>query len=137
MTNPSKQKGTAAETAAVRVLQAFGFLDAERIPLKGSNDHGDVRVRRGLHLEVKAGQAAHRASLAQIERWVEESEKQGRQAGCPCYLLVKRAGKSRPEDWRFFCRLWELTSDLTHDHIVELRFLDALDLMVKRDLPRT
>ena len=57
MANPSKNKGTAAETAVVRHAWAQGFTDAERIALSGANDQGDVVLMREpkIIIEVKAG----------------------------------------------------------------------------------
>jgi hypothetical protein len=50
----SKAKGTAAETAVVRYLQAHGFPFAERRALAGAADRGDVAGVPGVCVEVKA-----------------------------------------------------------------------------------
>ena len=54
MTNPSKAKGTAWETAVVTWLRANGFPYAERRTLAGANDKGDVSGVPGVVLECKA-----------------------------------------------------------------------------------
>ena len=49
----AKQKGTAAETAVVRYLQANGFPYAERRALHGTVDKGDITGCGPLVFEVK------------------------------------------------------------------------------------
>ena len=51
----SKQraKGTAAETAVVNYLKANGFPDADRSPLRGVLDKGDVAGIRNVVIEIK------------------------------------------------------------------------------------
>lgn len=55
MSNPSKQKGTAAETQVVQYLRRFGWEYAERRALQGILDKGDIAgVHPDVCLEVKA-----------------------------------------------------------------------------------
>lgn len=54
MANPSKQRGTAWESAVVTWLRANGFPYAERRTLAGANDKGDVSGVPGVVLECKA-----------------------------------------------------------------------------------
>lgn len=49
----AKQKGTSAETALVKYLQANGFSMAERRALNGSTDLGDITGTPCLAWEVK------------------------------------------------------------------------------------
>jgi len=51
--NRSKQKGTAFETAIVRWLNANGYPNAERSPLRGNKDRGDVTGIPGVCIEAK------------------------------------------------------------------------------------
>jgi hypothetical protein len=53
MANPSKQKGTAAESLVVTYLHAFGFHQAERRALAGNLDKGDVAGVPDTCLEIK------------------------------------------------------------------------------------
>ena len=129
MANPSKNKGTAAESAVVRYLRdQWGIATAERIALAGAADQGDVRVFPGLHLEVKAGNAAHNASRSQCEKWMQEAEREAVNARCPVYLVVKRKGTTDPAKWRFFCRLSDLCDNEYADALVELQFDEAMDV---------
>jgi len=91
--NPSKAKGTKAETAVVRYAQANGFPDAERLALHGANDIGDIRLAPGLILEVKAGKTAQGASLRQIDKWLAEAQREADNAHADlCALIVQRRG---------------------------------------------
>ena len=102
MSNPSKQKGTAFETAVVRYLQGKGF-DARRIALTGSADSGDIAVE-GFALEAKnrkgyaIGEAVDQAKLEALQRaraaarTIDETPK-----GQPRYAaVIKRNGKGDP-----------------------------------------
>lgn len=93
MSNPSKNKGTAGETAVVKYARQYGFPLAERIALHGAQDHGDVRLTAGLILEVKAGKAAQTASLRQIGAWLREAHTEAINDHADAYgLVVQRRG---------------------------------------------
>lgn len=64
----SRQKGTAAETAVVKWLRANGWEDADRHPLRGQADQGDIKAISNTVLEVKN----HRSY--QIPAWLREVE---------------------------------------------------------------
>ena len=72
----SKDIGTRAETAVVRLARDLGFREAERLPLAGAADKGDIRLIRDplVILEVKAGKAAQNASWSQIQAWLRETQ---------------------------------------------------------------
>ena len=72
----SKDIGTRAETAVVRLARDLGFREAERLPLAGAADKGDIRLIRDplVILEVKAGKAAQNASWPQIQAWLRETQ---------------------------------------------------------------
>lgn len=92
--NPSKEKGTKSESAVVRAARAAGFPDAERLALAGAHDLGDVRLCRGVVVEVKGGKAAEEASLNLIDDWLGEADKERVNSNSDFALLVtKRRGK--------------------------------------------
>ena len=64
----AKQKGTSAESALVKYLQANGFPMAERRALTGSLDQGDITGTPCLAWEVKNHKAYH------IPEWLRETE---------------------------------------------------------------
>jgi hypothetical protein len=112
MVNPSKNKGTAAETAVVRHAWAQGFTNAERIALSGANDQGDVVLMRDpkIIIEVKAGKAAQTASLGQISKWLDEAQRERDNAkAVHGFLFVQRQGfgNSRVGSWE----CWTLSDD--------------------------
>lgn len=102
MSNPSKQKGTAAETALTRWLQVNGYPDAHRQPLSGSKDKGDIWLRPFLIAEVKS----HKTwTDLDIDRWLDEAETERINASADeCWLIVKRPGKASPANWWLFTR---------------------------------
>jgi Holliday junction resolvase len=59
VSNPSKQRGTAFETAVVAWLREHGFPYAERRALSGNQDRGDIAGVPGVMLECKAEKAIH------------------------------------------------------------------------------
>ena len=109
MVNRSKQKGTAAESAVVNWLRGVGFVEAERLALRGNLDVGDVRVRPGIHLEVKAGAAAAHPSQGQVVKWRDEATVEGVNGGVDCYLVTKRKGSADPGTWLVHLTLQELS----------------------------
>lgn len=102
MVNPSKAKGTAAETACKRHAQANGFPLADRLTLSGQYDRGDLQLTVGVIAEVKAGAQAKNASRGQIDSWLEETETERVNAGASIGLLIvqpRGIGTSRPGLW--------------------------------------
>ena len=134
MTNRSKSLGTSAESAVVKYLLGEGWPDAERLALRGALDVGDVRWTRDVHLEIKAGNMAHTASVAQCRKWLAEADREGLNAGVPCYLVVKRKGYAKPGNWRFFCSLSALTGGTGNDVMIEMPFEEAERLATGRVL---
>jgi hypothetical protein len=93
----SKAKGTAAETAVVRFLQANGYPHAERRALAGNQDRGDIAGIPGLVLEVKA------AARMELAAWVDEASIEaihphGGEADVPV-VWHKRRGVASPGGW--------------------------------------
>ena len=98
MSNPSKQKGTRAETRVVKYLTAHG-LKAERKPLKGNKDEGDIQVYLGdtsdywLSLEVKTGKMTHNYSRKQLKEWLDQAIVEGSNCKQLCLLIIVRYGR--------------------------------------------
>lgn len=100
MTNKSKAKGTAAETAVVHYLQENGFPYAERRALAGSLDRGDVTGVPGVVIEVKS------CARMELATWVDEAEAEalnGIAANSSqrdiAAVWHKRRGKGSPGEW--------------------------------------
>lgn len=91
MANPSKQKGTRAETAVVRFMQAAGW-QAERKALSGSEDHGDIKCR-GPHtadwltVEVKAGKQTANPNRSQLEEWLRQARVEAKNSNSTTAIL--------------------------------------------------
>jgi hypothetical protein len=105
MTNPSKAKGTAAETAVTRYAREHGFPLADRRPLKGISDEGDILLAPGAILEVKAGKAAQGASYNQVLAWMADTERERVSARADFGGLVTQRrgfGIGRVESWCFW-----------------------------------
>jgi hypothetical protein len=102
VTNPSKDKGTRAETAVLRYAQANGYPDAYRPALAGA-DLGDVHLVPGrLIAQVKAGKQAQAASLRDIDRWLADTDTQRREASATIGILIvqrRGLGLTRVELW--------------------------------------
>ena len=93
MANPSKQKGTAYETAVAKYLVEHGFPYAERRALNGSTDRGDIAGIPGVVLELKA------AKTLCLSEWMDEVrvEKQNAHAEVGAAVVKRRShsvGKS-------------------------------------------
>lgn len=108
----SKDIGTRAETAVVNLARQIGYKEAERLPLHGAEDQGDIRLSRNplIILEVKAGKAAQNASWNQIQAWMKETMKErnnawkhaaDREAEFHGFLVTQRKGYGvgRVEEW--------------------------------------
>ena len=109
MSNPSKKRGTAGETAVVRYLRANGFPHTDRQPLRGNLDAGDLLVAPGLVAEVKNVAVAGRGQVpaAMLTRWMGECEAERRNAGAAhCPLIVKRAGTTDVGAWFAYLPAW-------------------------------
>jgi hypothetical protein len=103
--NPSKNRGTAAETAVTRYLLARD-ITAVRSALHGKEDRGDVHafptaVGYRLVIEVKAGEQAANPTMAQVRAWQREANVEAARvpdADMAC-LVLKRKGSAKPQDW--------------------------------------
>lgn len=94
MTNRSRDKGTAWETAIVGYLRASGAPHAERRRLSGAKDRGDIAGLPGVVVEAKW--AAARLELA---AWIAEAEAERVNAGAELAVVWHhRRGKASPGD---------------------------------------
>lgn len=91
MANPSKDKGTKAETKVARYLTAQG-LHTTRRPLAGSADKGDLLMLlpsgEEVTLEVKTGKQTQNFPRSRMDSWKRETLQEGRNAKCRCALVV-------------------------------------------------
>ena len=93
MSNPSKRKGTAFESAIVDYLRLNGWPHAERRALAGSQDRGDIAGVGGVCIESK--------SVAKIElgRFITETLAEKANAGARVGVAwIKRRGKASAGD---------------------------------------
>ena len=100
MTNPSKKRGTAAETAVVNYLRFRGHMAERRNMQGGGNDKGDLVIhgRPDLVIEVKNHARIDLATFT--DELLVEMRNAGATGGI---LVVKRKGKSNPADWYWLC----------------------------------
>lgn len=106
MSNKSKQRGTAAETAVVRAARTRGFPHADRLALTGNKDRGDVRLTTGLTagvvIEVKGGQMARSHTDRMVEAWLDETAvAKSHTRADVSFLVVQRAGVGAPNAHRW------------------------------------
>lgn len=84
MANPSKQRGTAFETACVEYLRAHGFPEAERRTQHGNKDRGDVSGVCSVAIELKACREITLASF------IDEAIVEQANAGASSHLVVAK-----------------------------------------------
>lgn len=94
MTNRSKTKGTAAESAVVRYIQEHGFPGAERRALAGGLDRADIAGVPHTVIEVKNCQRTELATW--VDEMIRELINDGAEFGA---VWHKRRGKGQPGDW--------------------------------------
>jgi len=95
-----RDRGTKAETAVVNFLRTFGFgQHADRSPLRGVADTGDVDGLPGLVIEVKDQQRLNVPEwFRELEREVENATPAGTTPPIGV-LWAKRKGFSSPSKW--------------------------------------
>lgn len=110
----SKAKGTAGETALVRWFRINGFPGADRQPMRGNRDAGDLALCPGVVAEVKNYNGAvglGQPPAATLTKWLAECDTElmnARAAYCP--LIVKRTGTTDPGRWFAYLPLGALFS---------------------------
>lgn len=119
MANPSKQKGTAAETRVVRWLIEAGFPDARRNTLGGRFDPGDVEpipaAAPPIIISVKDGYGPdiHPQTDRFAKWWAELNGTRERRNPEGLALLVhKRVGKTDPTYWHWYLDARHFREDL-------------------------
>ena len=107
--------GTPAETAAKRWLQDNGWPDADRQPLRGNRDQGDLIVCRTplVIAEVKAGAQAENASDALIAAWLTETDTEAVHAGADLGVLIVRRFRRPVARWDAYMRANDMALILT------------------------
>ena len=89
-----KAKGTRWESAVVAFLREHGFPWADRVPLSGSKDRGDVTVGPGSPVHETKNQARH-----SLSEWLDEANEEAANARAPFGVVwFNRRGKSSPGD---------------------------------------
>lgn len=108
--NRSKSIGTAGETLAVRWFRDNGFPMADRQPLRGNRDGGDLDLAPGLVAEVKAVKLpTGHPTAGQVSAWMAQSAAERRNAGAKyCPLVVKRPGTRDVGRWFAFLTFEDL-----------------------------
>ena len=106
MANPSKDKGTRAETAVARYLQAHGWPHAERRAPNGSTDRGDITGCPGLVFEVKYRD--HEPRDGEITAWMAETETERANAGADIGVLIARRPSYPVASWWAIARIGDL-----------------------------
>ena len=116
MANPSRDKGTRAESATVGYLFTRG-ITSTRAPQHGNQDRGDVWAHPTAHgyrlmIEVKAGEQAANPSMRQVQEWQAETDAEAaRVPDCDAaVLLLKRKGSADPATWPAWVRIGDVES---------------------------
>lgn len=87
-----RAKGTRWESAIVDFLRGFGFTYADRVPMSGAKDRGDVTIGPGSPVIEAKNQARH--SFAE---WLDEAKQEADNARAPFGVAwVKRRGFTSP-----------------------------------------
>jgi hypothetical protein len=122
VSNPSKARGTAAETAVVGYFRRRGWIHAERRTLSGAHDKGDLAGVVGVCAEIKACKAMDLAG------WMRElGVEQANAKATVGAVIAKKRGTTNPAEWyavltlRQFCDLLAAAGyrDSNHNHLDE------------------
>lgn len=90
----AKAKGTRWETSIVGFLREHGFTWADRVPLSGHKDRGDITIGPGGPVTEAKNQT--RLSLAE---WLDEANAEAVNARAPFGVVwFHRRGKGSPGD---------------------------------------
>lgn len=112
MTNPSRAKGTWAESKVVTWARANGYPHADRQPLRGNRDAGDVALCPGVIVEVKSHNGAPAVGQpppSTLAAWMAQTEAERVNAHADVgVLVVKRRGTTNPGGWWAYVPVWTL-----------------------------
>ena len=130
MSNPSKSKGTRAETRVARYLTAHG-LETTRRALAGSADEGDLRMilSNGAEftLEVKAGTQTANYGRTNFEKWKRQTIVEGNHAQCLSALVIVRHHRplANAEVWIPYHRWgWDAPDWIPKNGVWSMMYLD-------------
>ncbi|MGL5824839.1 MAG: hypothetical protein ACRCYU_08480 [Nocardioides sp.] len=128
MSNPSKSKGTAAETAAVKWFRANGFGAADRQPLRGNRDAGDIALCPGIILEVKAHKLPTGYPTAgQLTEWMRQTVEEILAARAQLgFLIVKRCGTTDVGRWMAYTDAWTVADLVYQDGPNDVRLSSSV-----------
>lgn len=97
MSNPSKAKGTRAETRVSWFFDNHG-LPCHRRALHGAADQGDLAMflpdGTEVTVEVKAGKQTQNYSRSVVEEWRRQTLAESENSGCPAILVIVRYRRS-------------------------------------------
>jgi len=96
MANPSKNKGTSAESALVAYLREHGYPATERRALRGAKDGGDIAWLPWIALEVKNYRTPHH------QAWLREVEQERANLGALIGVVAHKphgVGLASQGDW--------------------------------------
>lgn len=99
MANPSKAKGTRAESKARDWLQANGWPECERQPLRGNRDQGDLIVCRGPKIIAEVKYRAMPVGPRTLADWLEQTETEAVHAGADLGVLIVAVKGKPPALW--------------------------------------
>lgn len=88
MANPSKQRGTLIESRVRAYLQANGWPEADRQPLRGNRDQGDLIVCRAPVIIAECKARKGTISERDIAVWLEQTETEAVHAGADLAVLI-------------------------------------------------
>ena len=110
MSNPPRAKGTRAESALVKWLRVNGFGHADRQPLRGGRDQGDITACPGIVIEVKSYRLPTGVpTRGQLTEWMTQTEVERWNAAADiAVLVVKRPGTTDPGRWFAYVTAWTL-----------------------------
>lgn len=90
----NKAKGTRFESNIVNFLREHSFTFADRVPLSGAKDRGDVTVGPGSPVIESKNQARH-----SLSEWLDEAQEEAANARAPFGVVwFKRRGKASAGD---------------------------------------
>ena len=129
MANPSKAKGTRAETAVVRFLAAHGW-EAKRKALSGSKDCGDIAIlapnsKVWQTAEVKAGKQTANPSRSQIDEWLRQSRIEAKNSGEKASALIIVRYKRKLKDADVYLQYYDSDGYFTRAHMFLDEFTDG------------
>ena len=110
----AKRIGTAAETAVVKYMIECGYEDTKRVVLHGNRDEGDIHINcdtsgiPDIIIEVKSRK--DECTYKEVEGFMKELEQESINTwgekytsfdmpSHKSYLVIKRPGKGKVEDW--------------------------------------